>query len=138
MKQIYVSLIVIVAILLVVFPTPHPYLKEDLVKTVDCSTTLQDGWSISDGWVDMQDLTKIIVDIHSSESVNVVIQSGSTYIYSQSGNTHAYTDTRSENAYVVSVTNPTLLGMGPSADVTGDIRAYHIYNETQLLPWWMP
>lgn len=134
-----IILIVIVAIALIfVVPTPHVRAKEVLVKTFDCSTTLQDGYYITQGWVDLKDKTKVVIDIQSSQSVDVSVKSGTLPVYSQSGAVHAYSFTTSLTSFVFTVTNPTWLGTGPSAVITGDIKGYHIYNETVWLIWWMP
>lgn len=139
MKRSYlIGLLIILVVAVTFFPTPHLHTKQDLVKTLDCSTTLEDGDSISQNWVDMQDQTKIIIDVQSTESVDVALTNGTTIIYSQSGTVHAYTDTHSETAFTVSVTNPTIFGTGPAANMTGSIEGYHLCEVQEWLPWWMP
>lgn len=137
-NHIIILIIIIAVVVVVAFPTPHIRLKQDLVKTLDCSTTLADGQSLGQGWVDMLDKTKIVIDIQSSESVDVTINGGTITLYSQSGKIHAYTNTYSFASYTVSVINPTWFGTGPAAVMTGSIKAYHVYNETVWWPWWMP
>jgi hypothetical protein len=67
-----ILLVIIVTILIAGgFPTPHRRIREDLVETFDCSTTLVDGGSLVDAWSGLHDQTKIVIDIHSSEDVNV-------------------------------------------------------------------
>ena len=47
MNKVPILSVVIVVLAVLVFPTPHTRFREFLVKTFDCSTTLQDGDSIS-------------------------------------------------------------------------------------------
>ena len=138
MKKSYIAIIVTVAIVLVVFPTPRSHIRQDLVKTLDCSRTLQDGYTLPIGWTNMQDETKIVVDIESTESVNVQLKDVSGTFYDSTKKVHSVTFTRFAASYDVSVTNPSLFGLGDSAVMTGSINAYHVYETTDWLPWWMP
>jgi len=142
-------IIAIVAVVVIgvvaLFPTEHIRNIEDLVETLDCSKTLSDGASLSDGWTDMKDQTKIIVQIKSNEEVKVTLEavpSSTIYdpvvIYAETKKLHSITFTRSDVSYEITVWNPTWFGTGPSAVMTGDIKAYHLYDVHQLLPWWMP
>ncbi len=141
MKKSYVAIIVTVvtvAIVLAIFPTPRLYTRQDLVKTLDCSQTIQDGYYISVGWTNMQDETKIIVDIQSTENVNVELRDVSGTFYDSTKKVHSVSFIRFTASYDVSVTNPSLFGLGASAVMTGSITAYHIYVVQEWLPWWMP
>jgi len=73
-----------------------------------------------------------------------------TWFYDFTKKTHSVTYTRTSASYDVSVTNPTLFGTGSSALMTGNIKAYHVYqaqvavtkyrtvNYQEWLFWWMP
>ena len=162
MKRSYVILIVIITIVLMAFPTPHSrtrqesyteyetVTKTDLVKTLDCSRTLQDGYTRQVGWTDMQDETKIVVDIESTEGVTVELTDASATFYDSNKKVHSVTFTRFSASYDVSVENPSIFGLGDSAVMTGSIKAYHVYEAQvpvtkyrtvpyeEWLPWWMP
>ena len=139
LKRNCVILIAIVAIVAVVlaFPTPHTRFREVLVKTFGCATTLQEGDSISQNWIDMQNITKIVIDIQSTEEVVVSISNGTVVLYSYNDTIHAFSGIFSSNSYIVSVTNPIWSGTGLSTDMTGSIKAYHFDRETEWLPWWI-
>lgn len=53
---------------------------------------------------------------------------------------HDYTVYANGPSLYVEVKNPTLLGLGPSAVVSGDIKLYHDYETSYIewLPWWTP
>lgn len=143
MKRNYIILIVIVAVVLVAFPTPHTREKQDLVKTLDCSRTLQDGESLQELWVDMQDETRIVIHIESSEPVQVLISTsgylGTLYpLYIQEKKVHYLSAIFSYNSYEIFIENPTIFATGPDAVMSGSIKAYHIYETQEWLPWWMP
>ena len=138
MKRSYlIGVVIVIAIAVGFFPTPHLRTKQDLVENLGCTLTLEDGDHIDQGWVDIQNPIKIIIDIQSTEEVEVELKSVSTTIYFQTGTVHAYTGTSSYASYTVSVTNPTLFATGSSAYMTGSIKAYHVYEVQQWVPWWM-
>ena len=130
--------VIVVLVVIGVFPTPHSRFREFLVKTFDCSTTLQDGDSISQNWVDMQNITKIVVDIQSTEEVEVLISNETYVLYGYNNTNHNFSGIFSSTSYIVSVINPIWSSTGLSAEVTGSIKAYHFERETEWLPWWMP
>ncbi len=164
MKKKHVILLVIVAAIFIAFtfPTPHArtrqesyteyetVTKTDQVYSLLCSRTLKDGYSLSMGWTDMQDETKIVVDIQSTEEVRVKLKDITSTFYDSTRKIHDVTFLRSKVSYDISVENPSLFGTGPSAVMTGSIKAYHIYEAQELitkyrtvpytkwLPWWMP
>jgi hypothetical protein len=86
----------------------------------------------------MQDETKIVVDIESTESVNVELKDASGTFYDSTKKIHSVSFSRFSASYDVSVTNPSLFGLGASAVMTGSINAYHVYVVQEWLPWWMP
>ncbi|MGD8544241.1 MAG: hypothetical protein PVG48_03905 [Candidatus Bathyarchaeota archaeon] len=144
-NKIIAIVVIIVVLGVAVFPTTNVRNNEDLVKTLDCSRTLSDDESLSDGWTDMEDQTKIVVQIQSDEDVRITLKgvpNATVYdpvvIYDETKEFHTVTIIRSNVTYEITVRNPTWFGTGPSAVMTGDIKAYHLYNVHQLLPWWMP
>jgi hypothetical protein len=139
LKRENALIIVLVAIVViaVVIPTPRLRTEQDLVKTIDCTTTLGDGDSILQGLLNMEDNTKFVIDIVSSGDVDVKIETGKTVLYFSRSKLHAYSFTRPEESFEVSVENPTVWGLGPSVNIEGNIKVYHVYNVTEWLPWWM-
>ena len=144
-NKIIAIIVVVVLGFVAFFPTTHVRNNEDLVETLDCSRTLSDGASLSAGWTDLKDQTKIIVQIPSNEDVQVTLKgvpSATIYdpvvIYDETKKLHSITFTRSDVTYEITVRNPTWFGTGPSAVMTGSIKAYHLYDSQELLPWWMP
>ncbi len=140
LKRNYSVLLAIVAIVAVglAFPTPHRRFREVLVETFGCDTTLQDGESISQNWVDMQNITRIVIDVESTEEVVVSISNETFVLYSYNDTIHALSGVFSSKSYLVSVTNPIWSGTGLSTDMAGSIKAYHFDRETEWIPWWMP
>lgn len=154
MSQRYLLLIATIALVVIgaIFPTPHTRTVEDLVETLDCEGSLEDGESLSVVWTNMQGNTKIVVSILSNEDVQVLltgINSESYTFYSLSQKTHGVEHTREYPSYNVTVWNPTWSGYGcdvctpvwsddgSSAEMTGSIEAYHVYEIQEWLPWWM-
>lgn len=155
MSQRYRLLIAIIVLVVmgIVFPTPHTRTVEDLVETLDCNRTLQDGESLSVAWTNMQGNTKIVVSITSSEDVQVRLKgmnSESDTFYNYYQKTHGVQYTREYPSYNVTVWNPTSSGYGcdvcgpiwtgdgSPAEMSGTIQAYHVYEIQEWLPWWMP
>lgn len=158
----YLIPIIVVAILLILLiPTPHSRTKQesytefetvtktDLIKTLPCSGTLKDGDRWEWGLTDLPTTLKVIVKLSSTEEVNVVIESVSGVDLSKSGKSHDYSFYSKGPSLKATVTNPTLLGLGPSAVISGNIEIYHEYQAqvpvtkyrtvpyTEWLPWWM-
>ena len=138
MNKVPVLSVVIVVFTVLVCPTPHTRFREFLVKTFDCSTTLQDGDSISQNWVDMQNITKIVIDLQSTEEVEVLISNQTVVLFGYNDTIHVFSGIFSSNSYSVSVINPMWSGTDLSAEITGSIKAYHFERETEWLPWWIP
>ena len=86
----------------------------------------------------MQNITKIVIDIQSTEEVEVLISNKTVVLYGYNDITHAFSGIFSSKSYIVSVINPIWSGTGLSTDLTGSIKAYHFDRETEWLPWWMP
>jgi hypothetical protein len=139
LKRIYVLFIAVVALgaVTLAFPTPHTRFREALVHTFGCTIALQDGGAISQEWMDMQNSTKIVIDIQSTEEVVVTISNGTMVLYSANDTIHAFSGIFSSNSYIVSVKNPIWSGTGLSTDMTGSIEAYRFDRQTEWLPWWM-
>ena len=139
LKRNFAILIAIVAIVPVIllFPIPHTRFREVLVKTFGCGTTLQDGDSITQNWIDMQIITEIVIDIQSTEEVVVSISNGTFVLYSYNNTVHAFSGIFSSEKYIVSVINPIWSGTALSTDMTGSIKAYQFDREIEWLPWWM-
>ncbi len=162
MKRSYIILTCIVAIVLVTFPIPHArtrqesYIeyetvtKTDFVKTLDCSNTLQDDDTLHGDWTEMPNEAKIVVDIESSEYVNVKLTDGHGGVfYTKNKKVHNATFIRSKKfskygmdshppydpegtdaTFDISITNFQGYGQGDSAVMNGSIKAYHVH-ETQ-------
>jgi len=162
----------------VTFPIPHArtrqesYIeyeavtKTDFVKTLDCLRTLQDDDTLHGDWTDMPNEAKIVVDIESSEYVNVKLTDRHGVFYSKNKKVHNATFIRSNKSkygmpyiydpegtdanFDISITNFQGYGQGDSADMMGSIKAYHVHETQkeitkyrtvpyeQWLPWWMP
>ena len=144
-KIITIVVVIVVLGVVVAFPTAHIRNNEVLVETLDCSRTLSDGEYFAAGWTDMEDQTKIIIQIQSGEDIQVTLKGvpdvtiyDPVVIYDESKKLHSITFTRSDVTYEITVRNPTWFGTGPSAVITGSIKAYHLYDSQELLPWWMP
>ncbi len=180
MKRSYIILTCIVAVVLVTFPIPHSRTRQesyieyetvtttDLVSYLDCSNTLQDDDTLHEDWTDMPNEAKIVVDIESSEYVNVKLTDGHGVFYDAFKKVHNATFIRSNQfpyfmgshppyepegtdaTFDLSVTNLLHFGQGDSAVMTGSIKAYHVHETQeevtkyrtvpyeQWLPWWMP
>jgi hypothetical protein len=163
----------------VTFPTPHARTKQesyieyeavtktDLVKTLDCSRTLQDDDTLHGDWIEMPNEAKIVVGIESSEDVKVKLTDGHGVFYDAIKKVHSATFIRSNQfkylsglyppyepegtdaIFDVSVTNLLHFGKGDSV-MSGSIKAYRVYEEQvpvtkyrtvtyeQWLPWWTP
>jgi len=164
LKRSYIILTCIVAIVLVTFPIPHsrtkqePYIeyeavtKTDFVKTLDCSSTLQDDYTIHGDWTEMPNEAEIVVDIESSEDVKVKLRAGQNagygVFYDAIKKVHSATFIRSNQFkdgmgyrppydpegtdanFDISITNLLHFGQGDSAVMTGSIKAYRVH-ETQ-------
>jgi len=161
-KKIVPIIVVIVAALL--FPTPHyrirqePYVeyetvtKSDLVGLLDCSGTLKDGWLWHWDETNLPADLRILVEISSTEEVQVYMKSVAGEVTRRSGKEHGYTVYASGPSLYVEVKNPSFLGLGlgTSAVISGEISIYHDYTEqvpitkyhtityTEWLPWWIP
>ena len=181
MKRSYIAIIVIVAIVLMTFPILHARTRQesyieyeavtltDFVKTLDCLHTLQDDDTLHEDWTDMPNEAKIVIDIESSEYVNVKLTDGhggvfytknkkvhnATFIRSNQfpnfmGSQPPYDPEGTDANFDISITNFQGYGQGDSADMTGSIKAYRVYEiqeevtkyrtvpYEQWLPWWMP
>ena len=145
---------------LVTFPIPHSrtrqesYIeyeavtKTDLVETLDCSNTLQDDDTLHEDWTEMPNEAKIVVDIESSEYVNVKLTDGhrgvfytknkkvhnATFIRSNqfqylSGYYPPYDPEGTDANFDISITNFQGYGQGDSAVMSGNIEAYRVYEE---------
>jgi hypothetical protein len=146
-NELILLVIIVITLIVGAFPTPHKRIREDLVETLDCSTTLVDGGSLVDAWSGLQDQTKIVVDIHSSEDVNVrlsAVISTDIYeailLYNQVRRVHSVTFMRSDPAYEMTVYNQRTgwWGSSANAEMSGSIKGYHVYEEVEWLPWWLP
>jgi hypothetical protein len=163
------------------FPIPHARTKQesyieyetvtttDLVSNLDCSNTLQDDYTLHEDWTDMPNEAKIVVDIESSEYVNVKLTDGHGGVfYTKNKKVHSATFIRSKKFskygmasytydpegtdanFDISITNFQGYGQGDSADMSGSIKVYRVYETqeevtkyrtipyAQWLPWWMP
>lgn len=161
LKRIYVILIVIVAIVLMAFPTPHSrtrqesYIeyetvtKTDLEVTYGCSGTLKDGYYWDWSRSDLPSGLKIVVDVSSTETLEIRIKSVSDNVI-KTLKEHYYTVITEGPSLYINIQNPTLLYLGTTAVISGDIKVYHEYEAQvpvtkyqtvpyeQWLPWWMP
>ena len=139
-RRILLLIIAIVIIIVAVFPTPHVRTNSEITETIDLNTTLADGQIMQEIWTDMPDQTKIIVFLSSNTEVQVLLTGSNgvenTY-YNLTQTTHGVEYTREYSTYNVTVWNPTGIGDGSSAELSGNIQAYHIYDMTEWLPWWM-
>ena len=86
----------------------------------------------------MQDETKIVVDILSTENVRVKLIDSLGTFYDSTMKNHGVTFTRLSTSYDASVANSTIFATGPSAVMTGSIKARHVHVVQIWLPWWMP
>lgn len=142
--MIYIGLgiIILVAIL---FPTPRVRteyeFKRDLEGVLDCSWTLADG---NYRYWDLTDMPKDLVfevSITSTEEVTVEIRTASGTLSKKTDKFHNYKVYADGPSLRVSVTNPSVFGLGASAVVSGDMDIYHEYEDeiryTEWLPWWM-
>ena len=143
-NEVILLIIIITTLIIAGFPTPHLRIREVLVETLACTTTLVDGGSLVDAWSGMQDQTKIVIDIHSTEDVNARLSAvisteiyQAVLLYDQVKRVHSITFTRSDPGYEMVVYNQPSW-WGPSASMTGSIRAFHVYEEAEWLPWWLP
>jgi hypothetical protein len=162
------------------FPIPHSRTRQesyieyetvtttDLVSNLDCSSILQDDYTLRGGWTDMPNEAKIVVYIESSEDVKVKLSDGHGVFYDAIKKVHnamfirsniiqylsgyypPYDPEGTDATIDVSVTNLLHFGQGDSAVMTGSIKAYHVHETQkeitkyrtvpyeQWLPWWIP
>lgn len=162
LKRIYAIPIAIVVIIVLVFPTVHPRTRQepytvyetvtatDLEATYRCSDILEDRdyWEWSE--LDLPINLRIEVNVASTEDIYIIIKTATGTISNMTLKKHDYNILAEGPSLYLKVWNPALLGLGPSAVVSGDIKVYHEYmkevpvtkNRTvpyeQWLPWWMP
>ncbi|MCP8321266.1 MAG: hypothetical protein H3Z52_10070 [archaeon] len=132
-------------------------------RTLNTDGVLDDGYSWEWNLYDLPDDTLyIIVDISSTENVDVEIKDKTGMIYDYTSKDHYYYAYGVGRVLDVKVENPWFF-WGPSAVVDGEIRIYHEYYETvpvtkyrtetyqsweivdyetstwtEMKPWWMP
>lgn len=141
------AFILILIAIAIVFPTPHTLMRtearRDLVKHLDCSGTLKDGYSWHWGLTELPSYVTIIINIRSTEEVRVYIKSVEGIVYDKEGKVHdcLINYVRGPSLYV-EIINPTMFGSGPSAVMSGGIEVCydHVVQVpyTAWLPWWMP
>ncbi len=161
MKRSYVILLVIVAIVVTAFPTPHSrtrqesyieyetVIKTDLEVNYGSFGTLKDGHYLDWGRSDLPSDLKIVVDVSSTETLEIRIKSVSDNVI-KTLKEHHYTVITEGPSLYFNIQNPTLLYLGTTAVISGDINIYHEYEAQvpvtkyqtvpyeQWLPWWMP
>ena len=137
---------VVFLLILAFLPTPHARIKNesksDLESFLDCSNTIKDNWLIHWDLTDLSDNLKIVVDVGSTEEVKIYVKSVEGTVSNEQGKIHDYTVYGIGPSLYVEIKNPgPIIGSGPSAVVSGEIRVYHDYEEQvsyiEWLPWWM-
>ena len=140
-SNIAIVLLVVFIVIVALFPTAHTRIRKNLVKTIDCYRTLADGESLQESLTDMQDKTRIRVNIVSNEGVQVFLtginDSTTLDIYSLVKNIHIIQHTEDYTSYNITVWNPHGPDSGSSANMSGDIKVYHVWDDVEWLPWWM-
>ena len=132
-----IALVIVVVIIVAVFPTLHVRSVEDLVETLDCNRTLEDGESISAEWTDMQFKSQVITSISSNENVTVSItaEDPGQYTYnSEAKKSFELQEITTKSNWNMIVMNPA--DNGSPATMSGSIKAYRLETE-EWLPWWM-
>lgn len=153
---------IILVLAIVVYPTPHErvkttsyieyetFIQTDTYTRLRCSTTLDDGYRINWDLSDTPDELVFDVNVSSTEEITILIESVDDVEYRQNAKIHKTSFVCNGPSIYVEVYNPTLLGTGPSAVVSGEIvityrhevsrpvTKYQSVPVTQWLPWWMP
>ena len=123
----YLIAIITLVVIVAVFPTLHIRAVEDLVETLDCNRTLEDGESISAEWTDMQFKSKVTMSITSNEEVTVSITAedpGEYTFNSEAKKAHEHQEISTHSTWNVTVLNPT--DNGSPATMSGSITAYRL------------
>jgi hypothetical protein len=136
LKRSTIIILVLVTVIILV-PVPRTRAYEDLVDTYDCTWDLVDGHSLHGGFVNMEDETKIVIDIESTEDVQVEVKDAVDTFYNELAKIHNATYWRTSASYDITITNPSLLGLGDDAVMSGSIKAYQMGAVGEWLPWWM-
>ena len=155
-------LIVIVLAIVLGFPTPREgvktisytdyetFIQTDAYTRLRCSRTLEDGHKINWDLHDTPDELVFDVDVSSTEEIVILIESVDEIEYRRDAKIHKTSFECNGPSIYVEIYNPTLLGTGPSAVISGDIvityehevsrpvTKYRSVPITQWLPWWMP
>lgn len=140
MQRKIIIIILILGTFIASFPTPNDKRNSDLVRRFNADRTLFDGEVIQELWSDMEGDTNIKVLIKSSEAIQVVLTGldGEVDIfYNQTQENHGVQPTRPYPVYNITIWNPRSVGDGEKAEMLGTINAYHVYQSTEWLPWWM-
>jgi hypothetical protein len=162
-KRIAVVIVVVILAVFLGFPTVHSrtrqesYLatamvnREEYLRTLDCSTTLPDGQSLEFDVSPLNDSTRFVFGVTSTQEIRIMVTGRTTPIlYEATRSQHFGNQTGEDWKFSVEVWNPSLTYTGPSAEVSGNIKVYRIYQAettvwksrtvpyTQWLPWWMP
>jgi len=146
-RKLWPLLFVLLLIIVVaVFPTPHTRIRMEhksvLLRRLDCSGTLKDGYYWYWDLTDLPPYVRIVVDVGSTEEVRVYIKSVEGVVCDREGKVHDYTLYAKGPSLHVEVINPTTFGLGSSAVVSGGIEVYHDYEArteyTEWTLWWMP
>ena len=136
MNQNHVKIVIFLIIVLV--PTPHSRTRQENKRTVNChSSPFQDGDFIGT-FFDLQGWHKIEIDIESNEEVQIRLKDETGTFYSSTKKVHDFIGYRRSDAYYnITIINPTSIGNGSTAIVSGTIVAYEIVEYTEWLPWWI-
>ena len=140
-----VGVVILLVVIVAFFPTPHARIRTEFnsnrINTLDCSNILEDGDRMYWDLTNLPSGLKIDVSLDSSEDVIVYLRSTQGVISQKEQMIHHYSVTCVGPSLYIEVKNPTFLGWGPSAAVSGEIKIFN-YQEEQIsydewLPWWM-
>ena len=116
--------------------------NSDLLMTLYSSTSLQEGYYRYWELTDLASELKLEVSIDSTEEVIVYIKSTQGVVCNEQQKVHHYSVNCNGPSLYVEVKNPSVLGLGSSAVISGNIEVFHDYEEqvtyNEWLPWWMP
>jgi len=125
------------------------YLEKEKVVSIDCDFKLTKAGTFEKSYTELGDALRIIVDVASTQNIDLEIQSSEKKEIKKTGKIFNYNITAKGTSLVVILKNPSLPILGYDANLSGKIEVYHEYittrniDKTRQVPgkvlriWWM-